>query len=118
MASEAPPPPGLFREARPKPLGARSPRRSRKLMPRVVTAAPAERSELMAVGVGTGVGDGVGLAARVGVGEGVWACAEDDAAALARMRTKTMAMAVARPPPILVFLAREKRDAQHINDIP
>jgi hypothetical protein len=29
-----------------------------------------------------------------------------------------MAMAVARLPPILVFLAREGRDAQHINAIP
>jgi hypothetical protein len=61
-----PPPAGLLRNALPNPLVAWFPRRSRKLLPRLVTALVAEISELMMVGVGTGVGVGLG----VGVGAG------------------------------------------------
>jgi hypothetical protein len=57
----------LFRNALPNPFVACVPSRSRKLLPRFVTAAPADMSELMAVGVGLGVGDGVGVGVGVGV---------------------------------------------------
>ena len=71
MLSEAPPPPGLVRCRRLKPLLDWLPSRSRKLLPRLVTAAPDDTIELTTIGVGLGVG-GVG-----GVGVGDCACAAD-----------------------------------------
>jgi hypothetical protein len=62
MVSDAPPPPGLLRSVRLNPYDASVPSRSRKLLPRFVTAAPSDRLELMSKGdgVGSGVGCGVG----------------------------------------------------------
>jgi hypothetical protein len=76
----------------------------------------------MAVGVGTGVGEGAGvgvgegLGVGVGVGLGAWACADD---AIAKKRTKTAARtALASPQARPVSVAREDRDAQHMNANP
>src|ERR1700738_5048793 len=55
-ASEGPPPPGVFRNMRLKPLVDWLPSRSRKLLPRLVTVAPADKLELIIVGVGLGDG--------------------------------------------------------------
>jgi hypothetical protein len=69
--SEAPPPPGLFRNAVPKPELAWSPSRSRKLLPRLPTAVPAAIPEVITVGIGTGVGEGDGEGVGVGLGLGL-----------------------------------------------
>jgi hypothetical protein len=81
----------------------------------LVTAAPADKSELIEVGVGLGIGEGVGVG--VGVGLGVCACTEEDAAATATTRTKTMTMALASLRPVPVSLVRDSRDEQHMNAI-
>jgi hypothetical protein len=67
----------LLRDALPNPFVAWFPSRSRKLLPRFMTAAPADKSELMEVGVGTGVGEGagVGVGEGLGVGVGMGVCA-------------------------------------------
>ena len=122
VVSEAPPPPGLLRKLRPNPDEAWLPSRSRKLLPRFVTAAPAERSELIAVGVGLGLGAGVGVGVGVGVGEAVgvgvgvvaaWTGGEP--ATTASMSVKATATALAKPRPVPVCPAREGRDEPHIN---
>ena len=65
------------------------PRRSRKLLPRLLTAALAEISELMIVMPGVGVGDGAG---------NIWACAEHTAATV-RATPIAKARASLRPAP-------------------
>jgi hypothetical protein len=47
------------------------PSRSRKLLPRFITAAPADKSELMDVGTGVGEGVGIGVGEGLGLGVGV-----------------------------------------------
>ena len=104
------------------------PSRSRKLLPRLVTVAPAETVELIMVGVGLGIGvgvgdgDGVGVGVAVGVGvgeavdvgdgDGDCACAD---VTTPNASTKPMASsrANARPAPI-----PSARDAQRMNSIP
>ena len=86
------------------------PSRSRKLLPRLVTAAPDDIVELITVGVGLGVGEGVG----VGMGVGDCACAAD----VMPMRTNAIATSRASAWPILIFRARESRDEQRIQSIP
>ena len=80
MLSDAPPPPGLLRELRLKPLVDWSMSRSRKLLPRLVTVEPADTLALIMVGVGLGVGEGVGVGVGVevgvAVGVGVGLCAD------------------------------------------
>src|SRR5260370_23103309 len=63
MVSDAPPPPGLLRSVRLNPYDASFPSRSRKLLPRFVTAAPSDRLELMSEGDGVGCGVGGGRGA-------------------------------------------------------
>ena len=123
-ASEAPPPPGLVRNARPNPNDAWFPSRSRKLLPRLVTVAPADRSESIlvrdGVGVGIGVGVGVGVAwAWCGDGAGAIdaARAGGDVAATASIRPKTMAMAPLRLRPVPLSFARAGRGEQHMDAI-
>jgi hypothetical protein len=95
-----------------KPLLDWLPNRSRKLLPRLVTAAPDDTAELITVGVGLGVGEGVGVGVGVGVGD--CACAAD------MMPTRTNAIAAnrasVRPAPI--FRAREGRGEQRMQSIP
>jgi hypothetical protein len=98
------------------------PIRSRKLLPRLVTAEPAETVELIivadgvGVGEGDGEGEGVGVGDAVGVGVGVGvgvtcACAEDTP--MASTKTTQANRAKARLAPILSV-----RDAQRMNSIP
>jgi hypothetical protein len=51
------------------PLLAWLPSRSRKLLPRLVTVAPADRSALIIGGDGVGLGVGEGVGVGVGVGD-------------------------------------------------
>jgi hypothetical protein len=88
------------------------PSRSRKLLPRLVSAAPDDTVELITVGVGLGVGEGVGVGMGVGVGD--CACAAD----VMPMRTNAIATSRASAWPILIFRARESRDEQRIQSIP
>ena len=111
MASDAPPPPGLLRDARPKPPLAWSPSRSRKLLPRFVIAAPEERSE---VGV-----DGVGGGGRNTAAEGdgartcAWTCCPEQ---LRKSATATKKVMPSRRP-ASVSTARKDRSDQPI-DVP
>src|SRR6185369_12452562 len=89
MLSEAPPPSGLLRARRLKPLVDWLFSRSRKLLPRLATVAFAETAELATVGVGLGVAVGVGPGS--GLGNTCWACA-----AGTRMNANSMAATTAR----------------------
>ena len=95
-----------------KPLLDWLPSRSRKLLPRLVSAAPDDTVELITVGVGLGVGEGVGVGVGVGVGD--CACAAD------MMPTRTTAIATSRASarPVPIFRARESRDEQRMQSIP
>jgi hypothetical protein len=88
------------------------PSRSRKLLPRLVTVEPADRSELITLGVGLGVGVGVG----VGVGEGVGDCADAEAATPAASTNAIRTVRTWRHNPF--FPAREGRDEQRMHSIP
>src|SRR6185369_4861019 len=85
------------------PLVAWLPRRSRKLLPRLVTVCPAEMSELMIVIPGVGVGWGEGNS---------WALA-GEAAAKASAMAIAMARTTLRPAP--VSPACKGRDAPRMN---
>src|SRR5258708_490950 len=107
--SEAPPPSGLFRRALPKPWVAWPPRRSRKLLPRLATAAPADLSESISVRDGVG-GGGIGVRAGVGI-SATCARAGGDPAATPTIKTKITATAPVSLPPAPVRLARDSREA-------
>src|SRR5258708_38558463 len=104
-----------------KPLVDWLPSRSRKLLPRLVTVAPADRLELITFGVGLGEGDGVGVGVGVGVAVGVavgvgvgdCACAVDTTP-----MASTKASATSRKRPGPVFPARDGRDEQRMHPIP
>src|SRR4051794_4835309 len=118
MLSEAPPPPGLLRKALLKPEVAWLPRRSRKLLPRSLTALPADALELIMVGVGLGVGKGVGVGIGVGVGVGVGVCACTDVGTAATAPAKATASICTSQRPAPVLPAREGRDEPRMNSIP
>jgi hypothetical protein len=92
------------------------------LLPRLVTAAPAEISELRTVGVGLGVGEGVGIgvgvAVGVGVGVGVGVCAWADEDATATASAKTIETARTSLRPAAFCHARKGRVEPRINAIP
>jgi hypothetical protein len=80
------------------------------LLPRFVTAAPADKSELVSIGDGVGGGVGGGRGA-------ICARAGSVAAATASSMPKTVATAPASVRPVPVFFARKGRDKQRINAI-
>src|SRR5262249_11050109 len=106
VVCDAPPPRALLRPMRSTPLVAWLARRSRKLLPRLVAAWPAEMSELMMVmpGVGVGWGDG-----------NIWASA-DDTAPIARAKATAMARSTLRRAP--VSPACDGRNPQRMNSNP
>src|SRR3954470_5058616 len=87
------------------------PSRSRKLLPRLVTAEPADTVELIIVGVGLG---GVGGGLGVGVVGAV--CAWTGDAAPTRTTTTEIACTSAQTVPIP--LVHQGRDGQRMNTIP
>jgi hypothetical protein len=86
----------------------------------LVTAAPAEKSELRTVGVGLGVGEGVGVGAGGGGGRTTAPCARADVdiEATATPSTKAIATACKNLRPTAVRHARNGRVEQRINAIP
>jgi hypothetical protein len=83
------------------------PSRSRKLLPRSITAESAETVELIIVGVGVGLGGGLGVGAF---------CALTGDAAPTRTTTTEIACTSAQTVPIP--LVHQGRDGQRMNTIP
>jgi hypothetical protein len=84
----------------------------------LITAAPAEISELMAVGVGLGVGVGVGAGGGGGGTNAPCAWAEVDSEATATVSANATATARTNLRPTAVCHARKGRGEQRINAIP